>query len=284
MRFIIGVIIIIASIAIGYGAHGDFKVLWQPLEFLIICGAAVGSFAIGNPGHVIKDTVKTLKNILKPSPYKKSDYLELITFLFSIFKLAKTKGLLELESHIENPHDSALFNQYPKFAHNHHAVDFFCDYIRMLTMGFENPYQLEDMMNDEIDIHHHEAEAPSGAVNKMADAFPALGIVAAVLGVIVTMGSISEPPEVLGKLIGAALVGTFAGVLISYGFVAPMASAMAAYAAGDTEYLKVIKAGILAHVKGNAPAISAEFARKAVPGHFRPSFKEVDDALNAPAS
>ncbi|MDA0782206.1 MAG: flagellar motor stator protein MotA [Rickettsiales bacterium] len=281
MLFIIGTIVVFGAVATGYAMHhGNFAVLWQPNEFVIILGAAIGSFLLGNPGFIIKKTLKTLKNLFKGTPYKKDDYIQLLMFLFNICKLMKTKGMLAVEEALDNPESSELFTAYPKFLKNHHSVDFFCDYMRMVTMGMDNHYQLEDLMDKEIEKHHHETATPSVSLNTMADAMPALGIVAAVLGVIQTMGSITEPPEILGGLIGAALVGTFFGVLVSYGFFAPMAALLSKFADSETEYFEVMKAAMISHVQGNAPVITVEVARKFVPGHLKPSFKEIDALIN----
>jgi chemotaxis protein MotA len=207
-------------------------------------------------------------------------YVELLTMLYQVFKTIKSKGMLEMEGHIEHPHDSTLFSQYPTFMKNHHAMDFLCDNLRVMTMGVEDHYQIEEMMEKDLEGHHHEMERIASAVNSMGDAMPALGIVAAVLGVITTMGSITEPPAVLGSLIGAALVGTFSGVLISYGFITPIGKFLGMYFEDEGTYISTIKVALLAHLKGNAPVVSVEFARTSIPGNERPGFPEVDAALN----
>lgn len=281
MRVIFGIIFTLACVLGGYMMHhGKLSVLWVPTEYLIIIGAAVGSFIVGNPSFVIIGTLKGLKKLMIGGhPIKKDNYLELLSFLYTIFKFMKTKGMLEVEAHIENPEGSDIFNKFPHFMKDHHAVDFFCDYVRVMTMGVDNKYVLEDMMMAELEGHHAEAHAIPHAVQIMGDAFPAIGIVAAVLGVIITMGSISEPPEILGGLIAGALVGTFLGILISYCFVQPMASSLNNVCMLEGKYLEVIKTGLLAHVSGNAPAISVEFARKIIPSGVRPTFKEVEEAV-----
>jgi chemotaxis protein MotA len=282
MLFLIGVAVVLGSVIGGYTMHhGNLAVLWQPNEFIIIIGAAIGSVIIGNPGKVSKGVVKSLKYVMKGTPYKKAHYLELLTMLYMVFKTMKSKGMLEMEGHIEKPHESALFSQYPTFIKNHHAVDFLCDNLRVMTMGVEDHYQIEEMMDHDLESHHHQLERISGAVTAMGDAMPALGIVAAVLGVITTMGSITEPPAVLGSLIGAALVGTFSGVLISYGFITPIGKLLGMYFEDDGHYMTCIKTAMLAHLHGNAPVVSVEFARAGISGNERPSFAEVDAALNA---
>lgn len=282
MKFIIGVIVVFGSVAFGYGAHGgNFAILNQPFEVVIILGAATGAFIIANPPDVLRGAGKGLKLLMGGKPFKQQDYIELLSFMYEIFKMIKTKGMLEVESHIEDPGTSSLFSKYPNFAGNHHAVDFFCDNLRMLTMGIDNQYQMEDMMSKELEIHHQEGHAIGDALNTYGESLPALGIVAAVLGVITTMTSISEPPEVLGGLIAAALVGTFLGVLLSYGLVSPMGKYLMQYFNLEGQYYECIKIGILAMMQGHAPAICVEFARKAIPGPDRPSFKDVETALES---
>jgi chemotaxis protein MotA len=281
MLFLVGTLVVFASVIGGYTMHhGNLAVLWQPNEFIIIIGAAIGSFLISNPMKVVKDVGKSLKYLMKGTPYKKANYVELLTLLYVVFKTMKSKGMLEMEAHIENPKDSALFSQYSGFIKNHYAVAFLCDNLRVMTMGVEDHYQIEELMERDLESHHHEHERISTAIVNMGDAMPALGIVAAVLGVITTMGSITEPPAVLGSLIGAALVGTFSGVLLSYGFVSPIGKFLGAYYEDDIGYLKCIKVALLAHLHGNAPVVSVEFARASISGHERPSFSETDTAIN----
>ncbi len=281
MMFIIGFVVVIGSVIGGYTMHhGNLAVLWQPNEFIIIFGAAIGSMLISSPGKVVKGVMKSFKYLLKGTPYKKAHYVELLTMLYSAFKIMKTKGMLEMEAHIEKPHESALFSKYPSFLKNHYAVDFLCDNLRVMTMGVEDHYQIEELMERDLEVHHHEHERVSSAIINMGDAMPALGIVAAVLGVITTMGSITEPPAVLGGLIGAALVGTFSGVLLSYGFVSPIGKFLSLYFEDDLAYMKCIKVAMLAHLHGNAPVVSVEFARNSIAGIERPNFAEMDTVLS----
>ena len=255
--------------------------LFQPFELVIIGGAAVGAFIAGNPKWVIKSAGRGVKAALKGPANSKDDYLELLAMMYTTFKLAKTKGNLALEQHIENPEESTLFANFPGFLADHHAVEFFCDYLRLVTLGTEKAHELEALMDEEIEVHHHQDETIAGSVQGVADALPALGIVAAVLGVIKTMGSITEPPEILGKLIGGALVGTFLGVLLAYGFVGPLATSIKGAQEANSKYIGCIKAGILAHVQGYAPAVSVEFARKSLMADDRPSFAELEEATAA---
>lgn len=281
MFFIIGFIIVLGCVVGGYMAGGGHMfVLWQPFEFIIIVGAAIGAFIIGTPKIVLANMPKAFGRMLSGSPYNKANYIELLSVLYAVFKLARTKGMLALESHTEDPHDSSLFNHFPHFAHQHHAVEFLCDYLRMITLGSDNAMQMEDLMNEELEVHHKETHKQSHAIQTMADGMPALGIVAAVLGVIHTMGSITEPPEVLGHLIGGALVGTFTGVLLSYGFIAPMATSVQGVYDEEAKYYDVIKSAILAYLNGYAPAICVEFARKTIIHDIRPTFIEVEEAIN----
>lgn len=287
MFFIIGFVVVTASVLGGYVAGGGhLSVLWMPFEFLIIFGAGIGGFIIGNPKTVLGGVGKALGGpLLKGSKYDKESYMELLGVLYSLFRLAKTKGDLALESHVEQPQESPLFQNFPKFAADHHAVEFLCDYLRLLTLGTSNAHELEAVMDEELEVHHGEMHAIAGSVQTMADALPALGIVAAVLGVIHTMGSITEPPEVLGHLIGGALVGTFSGVLIAYGFVGPMATSLTQTFDADSRYLQCIKAAVIAHMQGYAPQVSVEFARKALNNHVRPSFAEVEEMIqNVPTT
>ena len=281
MLIIVGAVIVIFSVIGGYAiSGGHLAVLFQPYEFLIILGAAMGAFLTSNTKTILAGVGKSFGRMLKGPKHKKDSYVEMLSLLHQMFKLAKSKGNLALEKHIENPEDSSLFEQFPAVLGDHHAMDFLCDYLRLLTMGTENPHELEALMDQDMETHHHEETAVASALNAMADGLPALGIVAAVLGVIHTMGSITEPPEILGHLIGAALVGTFFGILMSYGFVGPMAAALGNIIEADAKYYHCMKAGMLAHVAGHPPVISMEFARKTLPSDVRPSFAELEETFD----
>lgn len=285
MFLIVGALIVLGTVLGGYGIHGSYGVLWQPIEFLIIFGGAFGAFVIGSPKRVIIGSLKSVGKILKGPKYKADDYIELLGVLYAVFRLAKTKGDLALESHVEKPEESSLFANFPTFQGEHHAVEFLCDYLRLLTLGANNPHEIEAIMEGELEIHHEEDHAISHAILEVGQALPALGIVAAVLGVIVTMSSITEPPEVLGGLIAAALVGTFSGIFFSYGFVTPMGQSLASIQAAESSYMSCIKMGLVGHMQGYAPQISVEFARKSLPSEVRPSFAEVEEMIqNLPAA
>lgn len=281
MLWVIGIFIVSVSIFLGYtGGGGHLGVLWQPFEFIIIIGAAAGAFITANTKATLKMVPLGLAHLLRGPRYNKASYLELLSLLYVLFKLARTKGMLALEAHIDHPEDSSLFAQFPKFLGDEESVTFLCDYLRLLTMGTDNPNEVSDLFDEEMGTHHAKLLLVPNAIQQMADGMPALGIVAAVLGVIHTMGSITEPPEVLGHLIGGALVGTFLGVLLSYGFIGPIANGIHSIYELDAKYLECIKVGLIAHLNGYAPAVSVEFARKVLYVQYQPSFYEVEEAVS----
>ena len=288
MKLIIGALVVCICVFGGYAAMGaHLEVLWQPFEYVIILGAAIGAFIIGNQGSVLRRLGSIFGTMFKGSKYSKDSFLELLGLQYTLFKLAKAKGSLALEAHVEDPEASDIFNQFPTFAQDHHAVEFMCDYLRMITLGTENAHEMENLMDEELETHHQEQELAVNSIQALADGTPALGIVAAVLGVIKTMGSIDQPPEILGHLIGGALVGTFFGVFVAYGFFGPMASALKSAYEAESKYYLSMRAGLLAHMNGYAPAVSIEFARKALMSADRPTFKEVEEStqnLTAPSS
>jgi chemotaxis protein MotA len=284
MNLIIGIVTVIVCTVGGYilqGGHMHVLVKAAPLELVIMGGTAIGGFIIGNPSIVIRRTLRAFGLLVKKPKYNKASFIELLCMLYQVFKLAKTKGLLSLEQHIENPHESSVLQEFPGFLANDHAVHFFCDYLRLVTLGSDKPYELEALMDEEIEVHHAEDNGIVTAVQNIADSLPAIGIVAAVLGVIHTMGSITEPPEVLGRLIGGALVGTFMGVWVAYGFVGPMANSLRAILDAEAKYFQCLKIGMLAHLQGFAPSISVEYARKTLLSEVRPSFTEVEEATTS---
>jgi chemotaxis protein MotA len=246
---------------------------------LIIVGAALGAFIIANPLSVQLGVLRNLKVLFRDAPHPKAAYLELLTLLYTVFKLARGKGLLALETHLEHPYQSELFSRFPHFVANHHAVEFLCDYLRLISLGAEKAHEIEELMAADLATHHAEMEQVAGSLTTMSDGLPAFGIVAAVLGIIVAMGSLGGPPEELGRHVAAALTGTFLGVLIAYGLVAPIGNKLRSYFAAQAKYHECIKAGLLAFVQGYAPVVAVEFARKALYSHERPSFLEVEEAV-----
>ena len=255
-----------------------------PHELMTIGGAGVAAFLISNSMTTIKATGKAFGQAFAGAKWKAADFQDLLSLLFLLTKTMKSKGVIALESHIEKPHESAIFNRYPRLMKDHFAIDFICDTLRMMTMNLEDPHQVEDAMEKQLEKHHHEAMAPSHAMQSLADALPALGIVAAVLGVIKTMGSITEPPAVLGAMIGGALVGTFLGVFLAYGLVGPLATRMKNVVEEEGAFYKIIQSVLVAHLHGNAAQISIEIGRGDIPSEAQPSFLELEEALqNMPA-
>lgn len=252
-----------------------------PHEMMAIGGAGLAAFLISNSMTVIKSVGGGFGKVFAGPKWKAADYRDLLSLLFLLTKTMKSKGVIALESHIENPHESSIFTRFPKIGKDHFAIDFICDTLRMMTMNLEDPHQVEDAMETQLEKHHHEALGASHAMTNLADALPALGIVAAVLGVIKTMGAITEPPEVLGEMIGSALVGTFMGVFLAYGLVGPMATRMKEVVEEEAAFYKIIQAVLVAHLHGNAAQISVEIGRGNVPSAAQPSFLELEEALSA---
>lgn len=281
MFFIIGVVVVFGSVITGYTIHGgNLMVLYQPSEFIIILGAGIGSVIVGYPASCIKKMVKGLKYLIKGSPYGKKEYLELLLFSFNTFKLMKIKGMLEIEQHIENPTESELFKNSPALQKEPFVFNFMADNLRLITMGMDNAMQFEDIMEKEVDLYKSNAMIPGDVFQTLGDSLPAIGIVAAVLGVIVTMRSIMEPPDVLGALIGAALVGTFLGVLLAYGMFGPIGHVLHKYGIYKGRYVDCAKIGFISYLNGNPPIIIVEFMRKSIPEELRPTFQELDTFIN----
>jgi len=284
MLLIVGIVVVVAAVLGGYTmAGGALLVLNQPSEFVVIGGVAVGTMLIGTPVSVLKLTVVQIKAVMGGPPGR-SEYVELLSMLYQIFKQVQQGGLMSLESHFEDPPKSPILSRYPKFMKRHDAVDFLSDSFKVLIVGGIAPHDLEALMDEDIKAHHDEALRPSASLNKIGDALPGLGIVAAVLGIVITMGHIDAPPEEIGHHVGAALVGTFLGVLLSYGFVQPIAQSMEHRVNDDGYYCLCIKAGLLAIYKGNPPAIAIEFARRVLPHSVRPSFEETEKFCRAATS
>lgn len=279
MRFWIGIGIVVSSILLGYLiGGGHFIVLFQPAEFIIILGVGAGSFIISNSSKTLSQVRHAFMIAREGASYTQNDYLESLLLQFTIFKLARSKGMLPLESHIDHPHESLIFQSFPVFMKHADALNFLCDYLRIISMGCENPFLIESLMDQEIETLEDENNHMTSAVQNLADATPALGIIAAVLGVIHTMGAIDQPPAQLGRLIGGALVGTFLGVLVSYGFLGPIAHSLKEAYTARRGFLMVIRAGLLAYLGGQAPIIAIEFARKNIDAPLRPSFDELEKA------
>ena len=281
---IIGIVLLFGLVFGSYlmsGGKLDVIIEAAPHELMAIGGAGVAAFLISNSMTVIKGVGGGVGKAFAGPKWKASDYRDLLSLLFLLTKTMKSKGVIALESHIEKPAESTIFARYPRLTKDHFAIDFICDTLRMMTMNLEDPHQVESAMEKQLEKHHHEALAPSHALQSLADALPALGIVAAVLGVIKTMGSITEPPEVLGAMIGGALVGTFLGVFMAYGLVGPLATRMQAIVDEESTFYKIIQSVLVAHLHGNAAQISVEIGRGDIPSPAQPSFLEMEEALTA---
>jgi chemotaxis protein MotA len=277
MFVIIGYVIVLAAVLGGYALEGgSFRVLIQPIELFTIAGAAAGAFVVSNSTKVLGATVKALPKLLQGSKYSKTRYMALMALLFDILNKIRKEGMMAIESDIDDPSRSPLFSKHPQIASDHHLIEFITDYLRMMVSGNMNPFEIESLMEQEIETHHHEAMAPSHALQKAGDGLPAFGIVAAVMGVVKTMASVGKPPAVLGEMIAAALVGTFLGILLSYGFIGPLAALLEQRVDESTKELYCVKATLLANLQGYAPALAVEFGRKILYSTERPSFAELE--------
>jgi chemotaxis protein MotA len=279
MFLIVGYIIIIASAIGTYSIHGSLAALWMPTEYLAIIGLLIGSFVASNNGKMIKRVIGALPGLFKGSPYNKAYYVDVLALLFEILSKVRKEGLMSIENDVENPDSSPIFSKYPEILGDHHVIEFMTDYLRMMVGGNLNTLEIEGLMEQELEAHHHEAEAPAHAVQRQGDALPAFGIVVAVMGVVNVMGSVGEPPPVLGKMIGGALVGTFLGILVAYGFVQPVAALLELKAGESFRVYGVVKAVLLASMSGYAPQVAVEFGRKNLPSDARPSFLELEEEL-----
>jgi chemotaxis protein MotA len=280
MFAIIGIIVVLGAVVGGYlMEHGQLMVLMQPAELLIIGGAGLGTLLIANPLSTLIAIVKGILGVLKGSPYTKASYIDTLKMLNELFMQARKQGMVKMEEDVEEPSKSAVFSKYPKFLANHHAVHFICDTIRMSISGGVPAFDLDQMMEMDMEVHHHEASGPINALSTVADALPGLGIVAAVLGVVITMGALGGPPEEIGHKVAAALVGTFLGILLCYGFLGPLALNMTKMNDAELDYLRCLRSGVIGFVKGSAPVLAVEFARRSIPGELRPTFKELEAAV-----
>lgn len=279
MFVIIGYIIAIGCVFGGYMlAGGKMGIILKalPVEMFIICGGALGAFLVTNPMSTLKATAASIPKLLKGSKYSKARYMELMALLYDLLQKARKEGLMAIEKDVEEPQNSPIFQKYPTIGGDHHVTEFITDYLRMMVSGNLNAHEIESLMDSEIETHHHEAHKPAAAFQRLAGALPAFGIVAAVLGVIKTMGSVGQPPAVLGGMIGAALVGTFLGIFLSYAIVDPLAGLLEQKNDEDSKELQCIKTTLLASMQGYAPQVAVEFGRKVLYSNHRPSFGELE--------
>jgi chemotaxis protein MotA len=278
MLVIVGYIVVAASVFGGFAlAGGHMGALFQPLELLMIGGGAGGAFFVGNNSKAIKATLKDLPNVFKGSKYNKESYMELMALLYELLGKVRKEGLMSIEGDVENPEESPIFTKYPKVLADHHVVEFMTDYLRIMVSGNLNAMEIENLMDIEIETHHHEALISSHAIAKVGDGMPAFGIVAAVMGVVHTMESVGIPPAELGILIAHALVGTFLGILLAYGFVGPLASLLEQKAEENGKMFHAVKVVLLANLNGYAPAMAVEFGRKVLNSTERPGFAELEE-------
>jgi chemotaxis protein MotA len=285
MFAILGILIVFGCVIGGFLMEkGQILVLVQPAELLIIGGAALGTLLIANPTHILKRIAGGVGAVFGSSKYSKKRYLDTLKMMFEFLNKIRREGLLAVEQDVEKPKESKLFQQYSWFLKDHHVQDFVCDTMRMAITGGVEPFDMDQMMELDMEIHHQGEEMPVTALNTVADALPGLGIVAAVLGVVISMGSLGGPPEEIGHKVAAALVGTFLGILLSYGLVGPMAAKLSKDAGEQNCYLHVLRVLILSFLKGNAPMIAIEMARRAVPAHVRPSFEEMEKSCKGGTS
>jgi len=276
MLLIVGLVVVIVCVFGGYMMHGgDLLLLNQPAEFIIIGGAALGTLIISTPTHVLHQMLAQMKNLLAP-PASRKEFSTLLAMLYQLFRQAQQGGMMSLETHIENPKESAIFSQYPALLKRHDSIAFLADSVRVMIVGGISPHDFEALMVEDLDVRHRDALQPSAALAKVGDALPGLGIVAAVLGIVITMQAIDGPPSEIGHKVGAALVGTFLGIFLAYGFVGPIATSMEHRVHDEGFYDQCIKAGLLATYKGCAPAIAVEFSRRAIPEEVRPTFEQAE--------
>jgi chemotaxis protein MotA len=282
MFAIIGIVIVFGAVIGGFLMEkGHIEVLVQPAELIILGGAAIGTLLVANPMHILKGIIGGLTGALKGSKFDKKRYLNTLKMLYQFLNKVRKEGLLSVEQDVEKPKESTIFKNYPEFLGDHHALHFVCDTLRMAITGGVEPFDMDQMMELDMEVHHHEATQPISAVSTVADALPGLGIVAAVLGVVITMGALGGPPEEIGHKVAAALVGTFLGILMCYGVVGPLSSNMTKIAEDHNSYLHVLRVLLLSFLKGAAPMIAIEIGRRAIPAHVRPTFDEMEKGCKA---
>ena len=277
MLVIGGYIMVLLCVFGGYALAGGYlAALWHPVELLIIGGGAIGAFLVSNNSKAIKATLKALPSVLKGSKYNRALYMDMMALLYELLTKIRKEGLMSVEADVDSPETSPLFSKYPSIMADHHIVEFLTDYLRLMVSGSMNAFEIENLMDNEIETHHHEGEVPAHCVAKLGDGLPAFGIVAAVMGVVKTMGSVGLPPAELGILIGAALTGTFIGILLAYGFVSPIASLLEQKLHESTKMFQCVKVTLISSINGYAPAIAVEFGRKVLFSTERPSFSELE--------
>lgn len=282
MGSIIGIVVVFGAVIGGFLMEkGHLAVLIQPAELVTIGGAAIGTMLVGNPFHILKRLLGSFKGVISGSPFTKQRYVDTLKMMFDLFNKARKEGMVAIEADIEGADKSPLFSKYTAFMKDHHAVDFVCDTMRMTITGGVQPFDVDQMMELDMDVHHRCAGQPTGALMTVADALPGLGIVAAVLGIVVTMGALGGPPEEIGHKVAAALVGTFLGILLCYGVLGPMASAMGKLNEEEHDYYHILRVVMLAFMKGVSPILAVEMGRRAIPAHVRPSFVEVEKACRS---
>jgi chemotaxis protein MotA len=280
MNFLIGSVVVMGCVLGGFVISGGHVLaLWHPSELLVIFGAAMGAFIISNPMKIIKKVGKDLGLLFKGSKYTKQTYLDALSLMYELLNKARKDGMVALEADVDEPENSAIFQKYPNIAKNHHALDFICDYLRMMVSAKLNSFEIEALMDVELDTHHEEGHAPSSAVTRIADGLPGFGIVAAVLGIVITMASLNDGAEVIGHKVATALVGTFLGILLAYGLVGPMANYLEFAARDESQFVKVLKTCLMASIQGYPPQIAIEFGRKAIFSTERPGFRELDEHI-----
>ncbi len=279
MISIVGIVIVFGAVIGGFLMEkGKLAVLIQPAELVTIGGAALGTLLVANPIYILKGVVANLMGVIGGSKFSKQRYLDTLKMMFALYTKARKEGMVAIEADIEEPDKSALFSKYPAFIKDHHIRDFVCDTMRMAITGGVTPFDVDQMMELDMEVHHHSAAQPIGALSTVADALPGLGIVAAVLGIVVTMGALGGPPEEIGHKVAAALVGTFLGILLCYGMLGPLASNMTKISEDEHAYYHVLRVLMMAFIKGTSPILAVEVARRAIPAHVRPDFQEVEKA------
>ena len=284
MFAIIGILVVIGAIVGGYlMEHGNLMVLVQPAELVIIGGAAIGTVLIGNPLSTVIQLLKGFIGVFKPSGFTKAFYLEYIKMLYEVFQSSRKYGMVKLEQDIEDPEKSPLFQKYPKFVHNHHVLHFVCDTLRMYISGGVNAIEIDQMMELDMEVHHAGVRAPVAALSTVADSLPGLGIVAAVLGVVITMGALGAAPETIGEKVAAALVGTFLGILLCYGVVGPLASRLESVIETQAQFQQVLRIALVSWAGGASPILAIEYARRSIPIELRPTFLDMERAIKRDA-